>query len=255
MSEPVSGQLPTESALAEAALRHGIGDPAEAARFLEGASAEERIAWSLERFDERLSMTSSFGAQSAVLLHLATRVWPQIPVILVDTGYLFPETYRFVDELAERLRLNLKVYRAELSPAWQESRWGKLWEQGLEGIERYNEFNKVAPMDRALEELDPAAVMAGVRRQQGSTRENFSVFGIRRGRFRIHPIVDWTDRDIGEYLKRHDLPYHPLWEAGYVSIGDWHTSSRLTDGLTAEQTRFFGLKRECGLNEDLDFVI
>jgi len=228
---------------------------AECSRSLESASAEERIEWAFGQFGSSLGMTSSFGAQSAVLLHLATRVWPEIPVVLVDTGYLFPETYRFIDDLTNRLGLNLKVYRHDLSPAWQEARWGKLWEQGLEGIERYNEMNKVQPMDRALDELDLQAVMAGVRRQQSSTREHFSVLGLQKGRVRLHPIVDWTDLDIGLYLTRHGLPYHSLWEEGYVSIGDWHTSRKLTDGMTAEETRFFGLKRECGLNENLDFVI
>lgn len=255
MSEAPQRALLPESAPAEARLRVGIEDLAEQSRSLESATAEERIEWAFGRFGASLGMTSSFGAQSAVLLHLATRVWPEIPVILVDTGYLFPETYRFIDELATKLSLNLKVYRHELSPAWQEARWGKLWEQGLDGLERYNDMNKVQPMDRALAELDLQAVMAGVRRQQSSTREHFSVVGLQKGRVRLHPIVDWTDMDIGLYLTTHGLPYHPLWDEGYVSIGDWHTSRKLTDGMTAEETRFFGLKRECGLNENLDFVI
>lgn len=245
----------SDSARTDVTAAFGAGELAEAAKDLENRTAEERIEWAFGRFGNRLGMTSSFGAQSAVLLHLATRVWPEIPVILVDTGHLFPETYRFIDSLSEQLNLNLKVYRNELSPAWQEARWGKLWEQGLDGIERYNQLNKVAPMDRAVEELGLSAIMAGVRRQQSSTRENFSVLGLQKGRVRLHPIVDWTDMDIGEYLTRHGLSYHPLWDEGYVSIGDWHTSRKLTDGMTAEETRFFGLKRECGLNENLDFVI
>ena len=81
-------------------------------------------------------LTSSFGAQAAVSLHLVTRINPDIPVVLVDTGYLFPETYRFIDDLTARLKINLKVYRAELSPAWQEARYGQRWNQGLEGLER-----------------------------------------------------------------------------------------------------------------------
>ncbi len=244
-----------EPALAEAGLRHGIADFAEVSKWLEEASAEERIGWALEHFGEGIGMTSSFGAQSAVLLHMATRQRPEIPVILIDTGYLFPETYRFVDDLTKQLDLNLQVYRSDLSPAWQEARWGKLWEDGLEGIERYNRINKVEPMDRALEQLGLSATMAGVRRQQSSTREFFPVLASQRGRIKVHPIVDWTDREIGEYLVANDLSYHPLWDEGYVSIGDWHTSHKLVDGMTAEETRFFGLKRECGLNEELDFVI
>ena len=98
-------------------------------------------------------MSTSFGAQAAVMLHLATRVAPSIPVVFIDTGYLFPETYRFADELTTRLKLNLKVYRAVESPAWLEARSGKLWEQGAEGLARYNQIMKVEPMQRALAEL------------------------------------------------------------------------------------------------------
>ncbi len=120
---------------------------------LEKASAEERVSWALENLPGAYVLSSSFGIQAAVSLHLVTRVQPDIPVILTDTGYLFPETYRFIDELADQLNLNLKVFRAETSPAWQEARYGKLWEQGVEGIEQYNQINKVEPMNRALETL------------------------------------------------------------------------------------------------------
>lgn len=88
------------------------------------------------------------------MLHLLTSVKSDIPVVLTDTGYLFPETYQFIDELTERLNLNLKVYSAPVSAAWQEARYGKLWKQGVEGIERYNQINKVEPMRRALDELN-----------------------------------------------------------------------------------------------------
>lgn len=180
---------------------------------------------------------------------MAIRVLSGIPVILVDTGYLFPETYRFVEDLTERLKLNLHIYRSPLSPAWQEARYGRLWEQGLEGIEHYNRINKVEPMQRALDELQAQAWIAGLRRQQAKSRSGLSVALPRNGHLKVHPIIDWTDRDVGMYLRRHDLPYHPLWEQGYVSIGDVHTTTRLADGMTEEETRFFGLKRECGLHE------
>lgn len=239
---------------AEVSEKYGIDLRAENSR-LESAGAEDRVTWALRHFGEHLALTSSFGAQAAVMLHLVSRQWPEVPVILVDTGYLFPETYAFIDDLTERLSLNLKVYRSQMSPAWQERRYGRLWEQGLNGIEKYNHINKVEPMNRALGELKIDAWLTGLRRQQSSTRKSLTVLATSKGRVKIHPIVDWTDRDVFEYLKRHDLPYHPLWEDGYVSIGDWHTSHKLTEGMTAEETRFFGLKRECGLHEDADFVI
>src|SRR5204863_9854193 len=132
--------------------------------------ASERVHWSFEHLEPEFVLSSSFGIQAAVMLHLVTQVRPQTPVILTDTGYLFPETYRFIDALTERLQLNLKIYRAEVSPAWQEARFGKLWEQGVDGIERYNEINKVEPMRRALHELRARTWFSGLRREQSSTR-------------------------------------------------------------------------------------
>jgi phosphoadenosine phosphosulfate reductase len=219
---------------------------------LSRVSAEERIAWAVAEFPGALVLSSSFGAQAAVMLSLATRVVPDLPVVFIDTGYLFPETYRFADELTDRLKLNLKVYRPLESPAWLEARHGRLWEQGLAGLETYNRISKVEPMQRALRELGARAWLAGLRHQQSSTRENLSVVARQDGRAKILPIVDWTDRDVHRYLQAQGLPYHPLWEKGYVSIGDTHTSRPLTAEMTAEETRFFGLKRECGLHEEAD---
>ncbi len=215
-------------------------------------TAGERIAWALEYLPGSHVLSSSFGAQAAVSLHLATRIQPDIPVILIDTGYLFPETYRFVDQLGERLALNLHVYRPALSAAWQEARYGRRWERGASGIDDYNRDNKVEPMERALAELGVGTWMAGLRRQQSDSRGSLPVVAGDGERWKLHPIVDWTDRDVHRYLTRHRLPYHPLWEQGYVSIGDVHTTKPLHEVQDAAATRFFGLKRECGLHE-MDF--
>jgi len=212
-------------------------------------SAEQRVERAIELLPGAHVLTSSFGAQAAVMLHLVNRVVPKIPVILIDTGYLFPETYRFVDELTLRLNLNLKVVRSDASAAWQESRFGKLWDQGLQGIEHYNRINKQEPLDRALRELGAETWFAGLRRVQADTRAQIEPIEFKRGRYKVHPLFDWNDRDVGQYLAKHDLPYHPLWEKGYLSIGDWHTTRSLAQVDSMEELRFFGLKRECGIHE------
>jgi phosphoadenosine phosphosulfate reductase len=224
-------------------------DPAEEDRRLSEASASERIAWALGKYGSSLVLSTSFGAQAAVMLHLATRIAPDIPVVFVDTGYLFPETYLFADELTKKLRINLKVYRAAESPAWIEARHGKLWEKGADGLATYNQIVKVEPMQRALAALGARAWLAGLRRSQSSTREHLQVISTQEGRAKILPIVEWTDRDVFRYLTDNDLPYHPLWEKGYVSIGDVHTTRPLSADMTPEETRFFGIKRECGLHD------
>jgi phosphoadenosine phosphosulfate reductase len=219
-------------------------------RSLEALPAVQRIEQAVELLPGTHVMSSSFGAQSAVMLHMVNQVVPGIPVVLIDTGYLFPETYQFIDELTQKLNLNLKTYRSTASAAWQESRYGKLWDKGLDGIEQYNRINKKEPMDRALKELRAFTWFSGLRRSQGKTRENTAAVERKRGRFKVHPLFDWTDRDVGRYLKENNLPYHPLWDKGYLSIGDWHTTRSLSEVDNVDQLRFFGLKRECGLHED-----
>jgi phosphoadenosine phosphosulfate reductase len=184
-----------------------------------------------------------------VLLHLATRIQPDLPVILADTGYLFDETYRFVDDLVKKLDLNLHVVSSAWTPARLEARYGKLWEHGVEGIDLYNQIMKVDPMEKALDTLSTGTWFAGLRREQSSSREKKTVVEQRSdGRYKVYPLIDWSNRDVHRYLVKHDLPYNPLWEKGYVTVGDWHTSQPLTAGVTEEETRFFGLKRECGLH-------
>ena len=222
-------------------------DPASAG--LQSASAQKRIRWAVDRFGDQLVMSSSFGAQSAVMLHLVSCMAPQAPVILVDTGYLFPETYRFIEALKRRLNLNLHIYQSSMTRARQEALYGKLWEQGEEGLAKYNLMNKVEPMNRALVDFKAKGWLAGLRREQSSTRKHLDVVMKQDKITKIHPIIDWSDYDIYLYLTNNNLPYHPLWEEGYVSIGDTHSTSRLMKNMSAEDTRFGGQRRECGLHE------
>ena len=219
---------------------------------LESASSEARVEWAASTFGEKLFLSTSFGVQSAVMLNLVNSVVPGIPVVFVDTSYHFPETYQFAEELTERLKLNLKVYQPLVSAARQEALWGKRWEQGLEALNEYNQMNKLEPMNRAVSELGATAWLSGLRRTQASTRGNIEIVKKQNKTFKIHPIADWSDRDIYQYLTKNDLPYHPLWDQGYVSIGDWHSTTKLGEGMTEEETRFGGLKRECGLHEYSD---
>jgi len=211
--------------------------------------AAGRVRCALEHLPGTHVLTSSFGAQAAVSLHLLSQALPDIPVILLDTGYLFPETYEFIDELTDRLELNLRVYRSRMSPAWQEARYGQRWTQGVDGIDRYNQDNQVEPLARALDELEVGTWFTGLRRGQAQSRLATPFLQYTGSLFKVCPIADWTDRDVHAYLKAHGLPYHPLWEQGYVSIGDVHTTRPLSEATDEEATRFFGLKRECGIHE------
>ncbi|STW72604.1 phosphoadenylyl-sulfate reductase [Klebsiella michiganensis] len=188
---------------------------------LEKLSAEARVAWALENLPGEYVLSSSFGIQAAVSLHLVNQVRPDIPVILTDTGYLFPETYQFIDELTDKLNLNLKIYRAKESAAWQEARYGKLWEQGVEGIEKYNDINKVEPMNRALEELNAQTWFAGLRREQSGSRAHLPVLAIQRGVFKVLPIIDWDNRTVYQYLQKPRPEVSPAVGAGLFVCGGY----------------------------------
>lgn len=217
-------------------------------------SAPRLVQWSYEQFGDYLVMSTSFGIQSAVMLHLVTQVVPNIPIIWIDTGYLPKETYVFADELTKRLNLNLKVYQADLSPARMEAIYGKIWQnKDVESLNLYDRIRKVEPMQRALKELQAQAWLAGLRQNQTQFRQQLQCVNKQGERYKILPILTWHSRDIYEYLTKYDLPYHPYFDQGYVSVGDWHSSRPLSASDEDERdTRFHGVKQECGLHLPLN---
>jgi phosphoadenosine phosphosulfate reductase len=242
--------------MTEAILQHN-GYQAQQALDLEAlnqafadADAIKLVQWGAETFGEGLVMSTSFGIQSALMLHLVTQVIPDIPVIWIDTGYLPAETYRFADDLTNRLQLNLKVYQSPLSPARMEALYGRLWEQqDIESLNRYDQIRKVEPMQRALKDLGATAWLAGLRANQTDHRKTLQPIGLQGERYKLLPILRWSSKDVYDYLVTHDLPYHPLFDHGYVTVGDWHSSRPLTaDDSDERSTRFQGLKQECGLH-------
>jgi len=212
------------------------------------ADATQVVQWASDTFVDGLVMTSSFGAQSAVMLHLVTQVVPDIPVILIDTGYLFPETYRFVEQMTKRLKLNLKVYVPQITAARMEALHGKLWDKDVEHLKQYHQYTKIEPLQRALRELKVTAWLAGLRGQQTDFRAGLRFVEKQNEQYKVHPILTWTTKDVHEYLKKHDLPYHPLYEQGYASIGDVHLTQPVTAGMSEREGRFRGLKQECGIH-------
>jgi phosphoadenosine phosphosulfate reductase len=219
-------------------------------QIFETSSATELIEWGHQTFGDKLVASTSFGIQSAVMLKLVTSVVPDVPVIWVDTGYLPPETYRFAQQLTDRLSLNVKVYQSPISPARMEAMYGRLWETGtVEALNRYDSIRKVEPMQRALKELGATAWLTGLRAKQTDYRKTLNRIEMQEDRYKLLPILHWSSKDVYDYLKAHNLPYHPLWEEGYVTVGDAHSSRPLTADDTDERaTRFNGLKQECGIH-------
>ncbi len=214
--------------------------------------AEQRLAWALETLPGEHVLSSSFGAQSAAMLHLVTRRRPDMPVVLIDTGYLFPETYRFADELVERFALNLKVYpardrhrldgsapRPALGGGHRRPRALQPPAQGRTDAPRIARAWR-AHLDRRLA---PRAVDA---RAPNRACSNYAKAAGNSIRSSTGPIATCgaTWSSIVCRITR-------CGRQGYVSIGDVHTTHPLERGMREEDTRFFGLKRECGLHYDL----
>ncbi len=217
---------------------------------LSALPARKIVEWATTSFEDGLALSTSFGIQSAVMLHLATQVRPDIPVIWIDTGYLPKETYHFAEKLTERLNLNLHVYQSHMSPPQMERLHGKLWESDdVDDLNLYDKIRKVEPMQRALKELGVSAWLSGLRREQTEFRKKLSHLTFDGARYKVLPILDWTAKDVYEYLRVNDLPYHPLFDQGYVTVGDWHSSRPLSAEDDNERaTRFRGLKQECGIH-------
>jgi phosphoadenosine phosphosulfate reductase len=184
------------------------------------------------------------------MLHMVTCIVPDIPVIWIDTGYLPAKTYLFAEQLSDRLKLNLKVYQSTLSPARMEALYGRLWDQNdVESLNRYDQLRKVEPMQRALRELKVTAWLAGLRSNQTDHRKTLDFVNLQGSIYKVLPILRWNSKQVYDYLQVYDLPYHPLFDEGYVTVGDWHSSRPLTATDENERdTRFNGLKQECGIH-------
>jgi phosphoadenosine phosphosulfate reductase len=217
---------------------------------LADADAAQIVRWAVDTFEEGLVTSTSFGIHSAVMLHMVTQVVPDMPVIWVDTGYLPPKTYLFAEQLTEQLNLNLKVYQSSISPARMEALHGRLWAKNdVESLNRYDQIRKVEPMQRALRELQATAWIAGLRRNQTDHRKTLDFVNLQGTIYKVLPILNWSSKTVYEYLTAHNLPYHPLFDEGYVTVGDWHSSRPLTAADEDERdTRFKGIKQECGIH-------
>ncbi len=217
---------------------------------LDARNAGERIKYLYETYGERVVASSSFGLQAAVMLHLISENAPKIPVIFVDTGYLFPETYQYIEQLQNSLNVDLRIYQPALTAARQEALHGKLWEQGEEGNKKYGLINKVEPMNRAIKEIGGDIWLSGLRKAHSQTRADRAIAEQQRNTIKVYPILDWADAQVASYYFKNTLPKHPLEAEGYVTMGDSHSTIPLTDGMTAEETRHGGNKYECGLHLD-----
>lgn len=213
------------------------------------ATPQEIIRACVERFGEDCAISSSFGAESACLLHLATSIKPDIRVVFVNSGFLFDETLRFKEDLVKLLDLNVVEFTPVIPHAEFLKQYGKLYESDPDAC---CEMNKVEPMRRAVAGLK--AWMSGVRADQTAYRAGLKVVELKaNGLYKISPILGWNPKQVFGYLKEHKLPLHPLWEKGYSSIGCEPCTAVPGNPGDPRSGRWKGQnKSECGIQTFLD---
>ena len=220
----------------------------------ETADAARIVQWTAAEFGaESVVMSSSFGADSAVLLHMATQVIPDIKIIFVNTGYLFPQTHAHMEALRLRLNLNVWTYRTRNDPPTYLHEAGEENPKWRNDIDRCCGANKEEPFERGMRESKPKAWLRGIRRNQAKTRQDaqFVEWSKRYSCYAVSPLLNWDRRMIHQYLKKHDLPYHPLFEEGYESIGcnPLSCTRPIRLGEDARAGRWSeATKVECGIN-------
>ncbi len=222
----------------------------------ESATPQEILAWAIKTYSPKVGLSSSFGGQSAALIHMALQIDPKIPILFLDTGFLFKETLAFVETLKKQFNLNLRTFRAspdqmKVTKKNLESRPGLPPEASAKGGICCDD-TKVALMEKSLEGLD--CWIAGLRRSQGATRKDIRIVEkYDSGLVKVHPLANWSGKQIYSYMKEHGLPFHPLWEKGYTSIGCEPCTSLPTAGEGERSGRWAGLdKKECGIHTFLE---
>ena len=219
-------------------------------RMFRGSETEDWLRAVLEgSLAGDVAMVSSFGAESAALLHLVSRIDASVPVLFLDTGKHFPETLAYRDELAERFGLNLVNLYPDLEELQARDETGLRWSYDPDGC---CDLRKVRPLERALARYD--ASFTGRKAFQSATRANLPRFEIdtsdAQGRLKINPLIDWDADRIAAYFEEHDLPRHPLVERGFPSIGCSPCTRQVSEGEDPRAGRWSGWdKVECGIHQ------
>ncbi len=212
----------------------------------EKANPPEIVRWAVETFRPDVALTSSFGVKSAALIHMAIQVDPRISIRFIDTGFLFPETLQFVEALKARFHLNVTTYRTTMDVERFKREHADL---PVEHPDYCCGDYKVEATERALQGL--RGWITGISRSDASTRAAIPyVEALNTGLTKIAPLAAWSPKELHAYMTAHDLPYHPLWDQGFTSVGCYPCTQKPTDPNDSRSGRWAGEdKTECGIHD------
>jgi phosphoadenosine phosphosulfate reductase len=214
---------------------------------IESWSPQRVLSWAFETFGNEVAISSAFGAEGMVLIDMASRLRKDFRLFTVDTEFLFPETYSLMDRIEEHYQITIERVFPLLSPDEQEHIHGEvLW---TSDPDRCCNLRKVEPLRRKLSEL--RAWITSIRRDQTAFRKSVQKveWDIKFGLVKINPIADWSSKQVWRYLIDHDVPYNPLHDRNYPSIGCTHCTRAIHPGEDPRAGRWAGsTKTECGLH-------
>lgn len=219
----------------------------EAQATAERWNAEELLTWAAREFRERAALASSFGAEDVVLIDMISGIAAPFAVFTLDTDFLFPESYELISRIEQKYEIRVERLHPRLSPESQAREFGdELWKSQPD---RCCQIRKVEPLTERLKAS--SAWITGIRRGQSPTRANARKleWDAKFGLVKLNPIADWTEAQVWEYVRSHNVPYNPLHDRGYPSIGCTHCTRAVLPGEDPRAGRWSGFaKTECGLH-------
>jgi phosphoadenosine phosphosulfate reductase len=223
------------------------GDIETANRELEGQPPKAVLRWAVERFHPRLTMATAFGAEGCCIIHMLAEIEPAVPVFNLETGYQFPETLELRERIKERYGIEVAYIRPELPVAEYEAEHGGPLYRHRPDQCCYD--RKVLPLRQAVKGYE--AWISAIRRDQTADRGKAAVvqWDAKFGLVKVNPLLTWNRRDVWSFITRNEVPYNPLHDRNYPSIGCWPCTQAVGDGDDERAGRWAGkVKKECGLH-------
>lgn len=218
-----------------------------AGHLLEQAPPEETLRWAFEEFQDRVTIPTGFGPEGVALIDMAIKINPLADVFFIDTSFLFPETYELRRQLEDRYQIEFRAFQTDITPAQQELEFGaRLWSTDPDLCCR---LRKLEPLKDALRGRD--AWITAIRRDQTLERSTARVveWDHQWQLVKINPLARWSKQQVWDYIAKHNLPYNPLHDKGYPSIGCTHCTQPVLLGGAERAGRWPGrAKRECGMH-------
>ena len=219
----------------------------QACSLLDGEPPQEILRWAVRCFFPRLTMATAFGPEGNCIIHMLAEIEPRVRIFNLDTGYQFAETLELRDRIKHRYGIEVEMIQPELTVREYEAEHG-----GPLYVHRPDQCcydRKVLPLRRAV--VGYAAWISAIRKDQTADRAQASVvqWDSKFGLVKINPLLQWTKKDVWAFIVNHDVPYNPLHDQGYPSVGCWPCTQPVADGEDERAGRWAGkVKKECGLH-------